>query len=65
MASGMVRVTFGILPAIRMVAPNSPMARQNAKILPVKMPFQANGIEMVKKIRNSQAPNVRATSSIL
>ena len=61
----MVRVTFGILPAIKIVAPNSPIARQNAKILPVKMPFQASGTEIVKKIRNSEAPNVRATSSIL
>ena len=43
----MVRVTFGILPAIKMVAPNSPIARQKAKILPVKMPFQASGTAQI------------------
>ena len=47
------------------MAEQGPIARQNAKILPVKMPFQASGTEIVKKIRNSEAPNVRATSSIL
>ena len=61
----MVRVILGILPAINMVAPNSPIARQNANMLPVKIPFHANGTEIVKNMRSSEAPNVRATSSIL
>ena len=60
----MVRVILGILPAINMVAPNSPIARQNANMLPVKIPFHANGTEIVKNIRNSEAPNVRATTAM-
>ena len=53
----MVRVILGILPAINMVAPNSPIARQNANMLPVKIPFHANGTEIVKNMRSSEAPN--------
>ena len=63
MASGIVRVTPGMLPAIKMVAPNSPRARLKAKMAPVKIPFHANGMEMVKNMRSSEAPKVRATSS--
>ena len=60
MARGIVLVTPGIFPAIKIVAPNSPNPRAKERIDPLRIPFHANDNEMVQNTRNSEAPNVRA-----
>ena len=52
-----------IFPANKIVAPNSPSARENASSAPATMPLYAKGIVMTKKIRSPEAPSVAAICS--
>src|SRR5579875_96162 len=57
---GIVSVFPGMLPASISVAPNSPRARANAKIVPARIPGQASGSDTRRNTRHSDAPKVRA-----
>ena len=52
-----------MFPATISVAPNSPMARANASMVPARTPRQASGNVTRKNTRSSEAPSVRAAFS--
>src|SRR6202522_4350639 len=57
---GIVSVFPGIFPAIISVAPNSPSARANERIVPARIPGHASGSAISRNTRLSDAPSVRA-----
>ena len=59
---GIVAVLPGILPASISVAPNSPSARANERIVPASTPGHASGSATARNTRHSEAPSVRAAS---
>src|SRR5208282_2794781 len=63
MESAKVVVFPGILPATRMVAPNSPIALANASKNPATIPLAASGIVTVRSTRQYDAPSVSAICS--
>ena len=63
MPTASVRVRPGIAPAIMIVAPNSPSARENPSTAPAAMPRDASGSVIVRRMRNDPAPSVAAMSS--
>ena len=60
MASASVCVRPGMLPATRIVAPNSPSAREKASTAPARTPRQASGSVTRKKADTGPQPSVRA-----
>ena len=58
-----VAVRPGITPATRIVAPNSPNARANARMNPAMIPLRAKGSVIVEITRNGLAPKLKATCS--
>src|ERR1039457_1483004 len=62
MAIGIVAVLPGMFPASISVAPNSPRARENERIVPASTPGQASGSATERNTRHSEAPSVRAAS---
>src|ERR1700733_9316818 len=62
MAMGMVAVLPGMSPASISVAPNSPSARANERIVPASTPGHASGKATAWNTRHSDAPNVLADS---
>ena len=59
MNSGTVPRLPGMLPAIMIVAPNSPMLRAKARTQPLRIPGRANGSMTVQKASQRPAPRVR------
>ena len=55
---GMVLVLPGKLPATMMVAPNSPMARANAKVAPAMMPRAERGMTTRVAVWSSERPSM-------
>src|SRR6202167_559670 len=62
MAMGIVAVLPGMSPASISVAPNSPSARANERIVPASTPGHASGKATAWNTRHSDAPNVLAAS---
>ena len=65
MASGIVRVSSGMLETKVIVAPNSPKLRAKAKITPLKIPGAIRGKVIVKNTLKGLAPKVLAACSNL
>ena len=63
MATGMVCVRPGMLPASMRVAPNSPRARAKASTVPAITPGAARGKSTRRRTPHSLAPSVRAACS--
>ena len=63
MATGSVRVTPGMLPAIMIVAPNSPIARAKPRTAPAASAGYASGSVIEKNTRSGDAPSVAAIAS--
>src|ERR1700704_534885 len=63
MADGSVWVSPGMLDTKVIVAPNSPMARANERMVPAMMPGSMSGSVTVRKTQTGWAPSVLAASS--
>src|SRR6266404_5857627 len=63
MADGSVWVSPGMLDTKVIVAPNSPMARANERMVPAMMPGNMSGSVTVRKTQTGWAPSVLAASS--
>src|SRR6266851_3019696 len=63
MASGVVWVSPGMLPATMRVMPKSPRARQNASTVPAITARDASGSVIVQKTLHPERPSVRAACS--
>src|SRR5215510_87788 len=63
MATGIVRVSPGMLETKVMVAPNSPRLRAKASTTPTRIPGVISGSVIVMKASKRRAPSVRAAAS--
>ena len=63
-SSGVISETSGMLPAMKITEPYSPMARENARVKPVSSAGKIAGKSTRRKVCQREAPSEAAASSI-
>ena len=64
MSNGVISEMSGILPAMKMTEPYSPMAREKASVKPVRSAGKMAGKSTRRKVCQREAPSEAAASSI-
>ena len=62
-SSGVISEIIGMLPAMKMTEPNSPMAREKASVKPVSSAGKMAGKMILTQVCSREAPSEAAASS--